>query len=137
MLGSLPKNAEIGCDQGAPLPWYPKFCFGGLLIEGHARTNPCVNIITEFVFMAGRERRYPFLRSLKRGPRAQRGDGCVAAIDEEVSEAQFGFCGTKHQLFVIASKTDSALGLEALDDLKDLARVWATINVVAEKAQLA
>jgi hypothetical protein len=32
---------------------------------------------------------------------------------------------------VIASKADSALGLEALGDLKHSARVWATINVVA------
>ena len=87
--------------------------------------------------MAGREAAHPFLRSLECGRRAQRGNGCVAAIDEKVCEAPFRFRRSKHELFVIASKADSALGLEALDDLKDLARVWATIDVVAEKDQLA
>ena len=115
----------------------PKLGFGGLLVEGHARTNPRMNIITEFVFMAGRERTHPFLRSLKRGRRAQRGDGCIAAVGEEVCKVAFQFRRSKHKLFVIAPKADSALGLEALDDLKDLVRVCATINIVAEKDQLA
>jgi hypothetical protein len=115
----------------------PKLGFGGLLVEGHARTNPRVNIITDFIFMAGRERAHPFLRLLKRGRCAQGGDGCIATVGEEVCKVPFRFCRSKHELFVIAPKADSALGLEALDDLKDLARVWATINVVAEKDQLA
>ena len=115
----------------------PKLGFGGLLVEGHARTNPSMNIITEFVFMAGRERTHPFLRSLKRGRRAQRSDGCIAAVGEEVCKVAFRFRRSKHELFVIAPKADSALGLEALDDLKDLVRVCATINIVAEKDQLA
>ena len=87
--------------------------------------------------MAGRERTHPFLRSLKCGRRAQRGDGCIAAVGEEVCKVPFRFRRLKHELFVISPKADSALGLEALDDLKNLARVWATINVVAEKDQLA
>ena len=58
-------------------------------------------------------------------------------LTKKVCEAPFQFRRSKHELFVIASKADSALGLEALDDLKDLTRVWATIDVVAEKDQLA
>ena len=115
----------------------PKFRFGGLLVEGDAWTNSRVNIITEFVFVTGRERAHPFLRSPERGWRAQGGNGCSAAVSEKVREVPFRFRRSKHELFVIAPKADSALGLEALDDLKDLARVWATINVVAEKDQLA
>ena len=87
--------------------------------------------------MAGRERTHPFLRSPERGRCAQGGDGCIAAVGEEVCKVPFRFRRLKHELFVIAPKADSALGLEALDDLKDLARVRATINVVAQKDQLA
>ena len=76
---------------------------------------------------------HPFLRSLKCGRRAQRGDGCIAAVGEEVCKVPFRFRRAKHELFVIASKANSALGLEALNDLKDSAQVWATINVVAGK----
>ena len=112
----------------------PKLGFGGLLVEGHARTNPRVNVITEFVFMAGRERTHPFLRSLKHGRCAQGGDGCIAAVGEEVCKVPFRFRRSKHELFVIAPEANSALGLEAWDDLSDLARVWATINVVAERS---
>ena len=115
----------------------PKLGFGGLLVEGDAWTNPRVNIITDFVFMAGPESAHPFLRSPKRGRCAQGSYGCIAAVGEEVCKVPFRFRRLKHELFVIAPKADSALGLEALDDLKDLARVWATINVVAEKNQLA
>ena len=50
-------------------------------------------------------------------------------IGEEVCKIPFRFRRLKHQLFVIASKADSALGLEALDDLENLARVWATITI--------
>jgi hypothetical protein len=77
------------------------------------------------------------LRSPERGWRAQGGNGCSAAVSEKIREVPFRFRRSKHELFVIAPKADSALGLEALDDLKDLARVWATINVVTEKDQLA
>ena len=87
--------------------------------------------------MAGRERTHPFLRLPERGRRAQGGDGCIAAVGEEICKVPFRFRRLKDELFVIAAKADSALGLEALDDLKDSARVWATINVVAEKDQLA
>ena len=80
--------------------------------------------------MAGRERTHPFLRSLKCGRCAQGGDGCIAAVGEEVCEVPFRFRRSKHELFVIAPQADSALGL-------DSARVWAAINVVAEKDQLA
>jgi hypothetical protein len=96
-----------------------------------------VNIITEFVFVADLESAHPFLRSPERGRCAQGGDGCIAAVGEEVCKVPFRFRRSKHELFVIAPKADSALRLETLDDLKDLARVWATINVVAEKNQLA
>src|SRR5664279_188699 len=99
----------------------PKFRIGGLLVEGDAWTNPRVNIITKFVFVAGRERAHPFLRSPERGWRAQGGNGCSAAVSEKVREVRFRFRRSKHELFVIAPKADSALGLEALDDLKDLA----------------
>jgi hypothetical protein len=100
---------------------YPKLGFGGLLVEGHAGTNPRVNIITDFVFVVGRERTHPFLGLPERGRCAQGGDGCIPAIDEEVCNVLFRFRRSKHELFVIAPKADSALGLEALDDLKDLA----------------
>lgn len=40
----------------------PKLGFGGLLVEGHARMNSRMNIIADFVFMAGLERAHPFLR---------------------------------------------------------------------------
>ena len=115
----------------------PKFRIGGLLVEGDAWTNPRVNIITKFVFVAGRERAHPFLRSPERGWRGQGRNGCSAAISKKVRAVPFRFRRSKHELFLIAPKADSALGLAALDDLKDLARVWATINVVAEKDQLA
>src|ERR1019366_7979983 len=64
----------------------PKFRIGGLLVEGDAWTNPRVNIITEFVFVAGRERAHPFLRLPERGWRAQGGNGCSAAVSEKVRE---------------------------------------------------
>ena len=99
----------------------PKFRFGGLLVEGDAWTNPRVNIITDFVFMAGRESAHPFLRLPERGRCAQGGYGCIAAVGEEVCKVPFRFRRLKHELFVIAPQADSALGLEALDDLKDLA----------------
>jgi len=73
--------------------------------------------------MAGRERTHPFLRSPERGGCAQGGEGCIAAVGEEVCKVPFRFRRSKHQLFVIAPKADSALGLEALDDLKDSARL--------------
>ena len=101
----------------------PKLGFGGLLVEGRARTNPRMNIITEFVFVAGRERTHPFLRLLKRGRCTQGGDGCIATVGEEVCKVSFRFRRSKHELFVIAPKADSALGLKALDGLKDLAGV--------------
>ena len=81
--------------------------------------------------MVGREAAHPLLRALERAWRPQRGNGCITAIDKKVCEAPFRFRRSKHELFVIASKADSALGLEALGDLKHSARVWATINVVA------
>ena len=67
--------------------------------------NPRVNIITEFVFMAGRERTYPFLRLLKRGRRAQGGDGCVAAVGEEGAPSGpfAGACTHKSSLLSTAS----------------------------------
>ena len=87
--------------------------------------------------MAGRERAHPFLRSPERGRCAQGGDGCIAAIGEKVWKVPFRFRRSKHDLFVIAPKADSALGLEPLDDLEDLARIWATINIIPEKDHLA
>src|ERR1019366_1041062 len=64
----------------------PKFRIGGLLVEGDAWTNPRVNIITEFVFVAGREGAHPFLRLPESGWRAQGGNGCSAAVSEKVRE---------------------------------------------------
>jgi len=114
----------------------PEFCFFRLLFEGHAWTNPCVNIVAEWIFVAGRQRAHPLLRTSERGRRTQGSNGCVAAVEQEDSEVPLGLRGAKHEVLVIASKADGPGGLEALDDLEDLARVWAAVDVVAEKDEL-
>jgi hypothetical protein len=49
---------------------YPKLGFVGLLVKANPRTNPRMNIITEFVVVAGWERAHHFLRSPELGDRS-------------------------------------------------------------------
>jgi hypothetical protein len=76
------------------------------------------------------------LRSPERGWRAQGRNGCSAAVSEKVRAVPFRFRRSKHELFVIAPKADSALGLEALDDLNPHSPDDATISSVFSAIQL-
>lgn len=112
---------------------YPELGLLVLLIEGQAGEHAGMDVIAQIVFKARWKLAHPFLRPLERGRGAQGGNSCVPAIDEEVSAARFRFRGAKHQLFMIAAKTNRPLRLKPLRDFEHLARLRPAVDIVAEK----